>query len=195
MGLTRLRLLLIFELYIYLFVKRQFLLLFYFILTVGLFLACIFHLSSLIVDLLFTLSNLYLIIMFYCDDDKALKLYFKIHNINNFLRHFVKLIILYILFIIQIIIFRFLGNDIIESNLIFFYTIFISSLFCIFILMYEIRKLLIKIFAVFVFAVILLYLFSRILSYTENIILLFSLVLITLLYSLIKIKYEVTSYF
>jgi len=195
MDLIQPKLLFMYKFYIYLFIKRQFLLPFYFIFTVGLFLACVFNLSTLMVDFLFTLSNLYLIIMFYCDDDKALKLYFKIYNINNFLRHFIKLTILYILFIIQIIIYRFFGNNIIESNLIFFYTIFISSLFCIIILMHEIKKLPIKVAAVFSLAVMLFYLYSRILSYRENIILLFSLVLITLLYSLIKIKYEATSYF
>lgn len=191
---NKLNLGLTYKLYVNYLLRKQFLLPVYIILTIVLLLACIINLSPLFIDTVFTLGNIYLIIIYFSDNEKSFNYFRNIFNVNDFMRLFIKISLLYLFLIVQIIIIRFLGSTIVPG-LISFYTFFVSSILCLFILAYEIKNILLKISTLLVTALIL---FKLYLSTTDNytgLLMLMSIIFITILYSVIKLQYEANHYF
>lgn len=191
---NKLNLGLTYKLYVNYLLRKQFLLPVYIILTIVLLLACIINLSPLFIDTVFTLGNIYLIIIYFSDNEKSFNHFRNIFNVNDFMRLFIKISLLYLFLIVQIIIIRFLGSTIVPG-LISFYTFFVSSILCLFILAYEIKNILLKISTLLVTALIL---FKLYLSTTDNytgLLMLMSIIFITILYSVIKLQYEANHYF
>lgn len=183
-----------FELYINFLLRKQFLLPVYIILTVVLFLACIMNLSPLFTDAIFTIGNIYLFIIFYSDNERSFNHFRRIFNINAFNRLFIKISLVYLFLLVQIMIIRFYGSGI-SKEVISFYTFFVSSILCLFVLLYEIKNILFKILSILVSALILFKIYSSILNYNMSLLMLLSLILITALYSVIKFNYEANNYF
>lgn len=186
---------LIFSLIIRILKKTQYLLFLYCILTLSLILSCYFQLSEILIDSIFTISNIYLIVMYNCHNEKQYKLFFKINNIHNYLLLFIKLNVLYMLFIIQIIIYKVIGIEIFENNIMSFYVIFMTFLFCILLISYEVRIIFIRSVVILLSTFSLFFLLSKILTYSESIILLIISIILTLIYSIKKIINENNSYF
>lgn len=191
---NKLNLGLTYKLYFNFILRKQFLLPVYVILTIVLLLACIINLSPLFIDTVFTLSNIYLIIIYFSDNEKSFYHFRNIFNVNDFMRLFIKISLLYLFLIVQVITIRFSGSGI-APDLISFYTFLVSSILCLFILTYEIKNSPLKILALLISALILFKLYLSILDYYTSIFILLSLILITIIYSVIKLQYEANNYF
>ncbi len=186
---NKLNFVLTYKLYIYFLLRKQFILPVYIILTVILLLACIANISPLFADSVFTLSNIYLVVIFFSDNEKSFNHFRRVFNINPFCRIFIKLSLIYIFFITQIIIILF--SDLkTPTKVISFYTFFVSSLLCLFILSYEIKNILFKILSVWTSALILFILYFSIADYYICLPIFLALILSTTLYTVIKLKYE-----
>jgi len=77
-----------------------------------------------------------------------------------------------------------------KNEVITFYSIFATSLFCIFILMNEVKNILLRIIMILVSVLSLFILYTRVLDIKGSIIVLFLIVLTTIPYTLIRLKYE-----
>jgi hypothetical protein len=190
---NKLNIRLTYRLYLHFLLRKQFLLQVYIFLTAILCLACILKAEPFFTDVLFSFGNLYLIIIFFSDNEKSFNHFRKIFNITAFTRLIVKSSTIYLLLYAQILIIQF-SASIIPAEVIAFYSFLVSSILCLFILSYDIKNMIFKILAILVSFVLLTKLYLGSPGHHTSVLMLLSLVLATVLFSVIKLKYEANNY-
>lgn len=154
----------------------------------------LFDFPDLLNDMIFSLSNIFLFVIYFSDNDQSFILYRKIFNISEFQRLSVKISLIFLLLVMQVVVLLF-SDTAVPAKVAPFFAIFVTSLLCIIMLINEVKNGWLKVITFIVLGIILFFLYAGILNLHTGMLTAFSLLVFTFFYSAIRLNHEANHYF